>query len=410
DGQEAVDNAAAEIDLAEEAVRRLTGAVEEQSGSALPELDSALLPVQNRIAALAAAYDEAYNDAYKSIDGQIGLFEQMSVEVDASVNDMIASLDSQISYMATYSENLRKAAEMGLSEGLLAQLSDGSTQSAAYLQAIVDGGEQKIEELNAAFAQVEEGKEAFSGTVAEIQTGLAGALAEMEQNVQESVENMALPDEASKSARETIQAFIDQADTMQPWVQAAYNRLAQTAANALSLDLYNTSRGHSGDAGNVDLPAYASGTSNAPPGWAWVGEEGPELIRMRGGETVLPNEISREFSILAACGNDIAAYAGGTNNVPAVLADAMLPPVGMQAVEAMYAEPVKAVPLPAALPLSPDSGSSAPLNVEVHIHIEGNATQETVDALRDYGDEFAEKVLEVVERHNTDSRRMDGFR
>ena len=31
---------------------------------------------------------------------------------------------------------------------------------------------------------------------------------------------------------------------------------------------------------------FASGTSSAPPGWAWVGEEGPELMKMRGGERI----------------------------------------------------------------------------------------------------------------------------
>jgi SLT domain-containing protein len=33
---------------------------------------------------------------------------------------------------------------------------------------------------------------------------------------------------------------------------------------------------------------YASGTLSAQPGWAWVGERGPELMRFRGGEQVIP--------------------------------------------------------------------------------------------------------------------------
>ena len=32
---------------------------------------------------------------------------------------------------------------------------------------------------------------------------------------------------------------------------------------------------------------YASGTPSAPAGWAWVGEQGPELMKFKGGETVL---------------------------------------------------------------------------------------------------------------------------
>lgn len=55
--------------------------------------------------------------------------------------------------------------------------------------------------------------------------------------------------------------------------------------------------------GHATAPSgYASGTANAAPGWAMVGERGPELMYMRGGETVIPNH---------ALGN-IKGYANGT--------------------------------------------------------------------------------------------------
>jgi hypothetical protein len=41
---------------------------------------------------------------------------------------------------------------------------------------------------------------------------------------------------------------------------------------------------------------FADGTENAPPGWAWVGERGPELMRMRGGEVVRSGEKSRQMT------------------------------------------------------------------------------------------------------------------
>lgn len=37
---------------------------------------------------------------------------------------------------------------------------------------------------------------------------------------------------------------------------------------------------------------YAKGTPKAPPGWAWVGERGPELVNFRGGEQVLDAKTS----------------------------------------------------------------------------------------------------------------------
>lgn len=46
----------------------------------------------------------------------------------------------------------------------------------------------------------------------------------------------------------------------------------------------------------LSLPGFASGTESAPPGWAWVGEQGPELVRFGGGERVLSNGSSRRLS------------------------------------------------------------------------------------------------------------------
>jgi hypothetical protein len=51
--------------------------------------------------------------------------------------------------------------------------------------------------------------------------------------------------------------------------------------------------------GSTRLHGYAGGTGGAAPGWAWVGEAGPELVRFRGGESVIPSNVAR-------------GYAGGT--------------------------------------------------------------------------------------------------
>lgn len=40
------------------------------------------------------------------------------------------------------------------------------------------------------------------------------------------------------------------------------------------------------------IPGHAAGTRSAPPGFAWVGERGPELMHFMGGETVIPHEMS----------------------------------------------------------------------------------------------------------------------
>jgi hypothetical protein len=53
----------------------------------------------------------------------------------------------------------------------------------------------------------------------------------------------------------------------------------------------------SGKTANAMLnPGYASGTSGAAPGWGWVGKSSPELVRFKGGETVIPNSVARGYA------------------------------------------------------------------------------------------------------------------
>jgi hypothetical protein len=49
------------------------------------------------------------------------------------------------------------------------------------------------------------------------------------------------------------------------------------------------------------LRGYAAGTTSARPGVAWVGEKGPELVRFKGGEEVIPNHrLQRPANVNAA--------------------------------------------------------------------------------------------------------------
>ncbi|PWC86046.1 hypothetical protein TSH100_13810 [Azospirillum sp. TSH100] len=52
------------------------------------------------------------------------------------------------------------------------------------------------------------------------------------------------------------------------------------------------------------IPGFATGTPSAPPGLAWVGEEGPELVRLAGGERVFPHDASIEMAQRFNAAND----------------------------------------------------------------------------------------------------------
>ncbi|MBP2303419.1 tape measure protein [Azospirillum picis] len=52
------------------------------------------------------------------------------------------------------------------------------------------------------------------------------------------------------------------------------------------------------------INGFAVGTDSAPPGLAWVGERGPELVRMAGGERVYPHETSMAMARRFRAAND----------------------------------------------------------------------------------------------------------
>lgn len=55
---------------------------------------------------------------------------------------------------------------------------------------------------------------------------------------------------------------------------------------------------------------FASGTGRAPPGLAWVGEQGPELVSFRGGEAVYPAGLSARIAAAARSPGQPSVLAG----------------------------------------------------------------------------------------------------
>lgn len=354
---------------------------QEEAANAAPALEGAISAVRTQIEQLTEAYNEAYTAALGSISGQYSLWDQAAEVAATSASSINAALESQISYWETYNADLASLSERssdiaGLSD-MIATFADGSTDSVNAIAGMAAASDEELRTMVSKWQELQTQQSETAGSLVELVTGFPGQLEQMVTAMEEGVAGMSMPDEAEESARTTIQAFIDEAETMLPAVQDAYAALGQTAANALGLDLRLAASASASDGGTVG--AFASGTFNAPPGWAWVGEEGPELMRMRGGETVLPADVSERFAYLAANYSEAASYAGGTGNV---------------------SEAAEAVPFDG-------RGSAAPVTVEVHIHIEGNTTPETVQALEDYvrRGELQEAVEDAVANIQMDAAR-----
>lgn len=291
-GAQMVEEAMAQVEAAISGAAEAAEDFNDQTieGATAADVEAATQPIIDKMNELAQAYTDAYNAAYASINGQFELFEKVelpkhSEDAQGAVEDMISALNSQTAYMDQYASNLKTAAEMGIDEGLIAKLSDGSTESAQILADIVAGGSDKIDQLNAAFAKVEDGKAKFADTVAEMQTDFSESMKKLEEDLQTTVNTMDHSDESAAAAARTVQAYAEAAAGQVGAVEDAFAQLSAAAQIKARVSFSFGGFNLGGIFGG--LFGHADGTNAAQRGWSVVGEEGPELMYMHGGEKIL---------------------------------------------------------------------------------------------------------------------------
>lgn len=265
---------------------------------------------QSALDELTAAYDKAYQSARESIEGQIGLFDTMKTSSELSISDMEKAMQSQTDYLNLYSENLKKAAEYGLDDGLIKSLSDGSEESAGYINAIIQnieklGGSTEgmpaaaskfVDEFNSKFEETTKAKDAFADSVAKMETDFDEKMGEIEQTMVGTVEKMEMTDEAAAAAKATIEAYCNAIRSMTGEAGSAAQAVANAAASHLKTEPTTTPTTTTPTATTVT--GHANGTLSAQEDVYIAGEEGPELIIGARGSEVFPTQETER--ILAA--------------------------------------------------------------------------------------------------------------
>lgn len=273
-------------------------------------VSAAVSAAQTELDNLTAAYDKAYESARTSIEGQIGLFDTMKTSSELSISDMEKAMQSQTDYLNLYSENLKKAAEYGLDDGLIKSLSDGSEESAGYINAIIQnieklGGSTEgmpaaaskfVTEFNSKFEETEKAKDTFADNVAKMETGFDEKMGEIETRMSKTVQNMEMTDEARKAAQDTIKAYCDAIRSMTGEAGSAAEAVANAAASHLKTEPTTTPTTTTPTATTVT--GHANGTLSAQEDVYIAGEEGPELIIGARGSEVFPTQETER--ILAA--------------------------------------------------------------------------------------------------------------
>lgn len=363
---EAVAAAEEEIALAQKAVDQLNGAMED-TPAASTEFQSAISVVRQNLNTLTEAYNEAYSAAYESISGQYQLWDEAAKVVATSAGSINSALESQITYWQDYNANLqsltdRSADIEGLSD-MIASFADGSSDSVNAIAGMAGATDEQLATMVANWKTLQQEQQNAAGSVADLKTDFTATMDELQTALAEDIEAMDLGDEAKASAQATIQGFIDGAVGMLPQVTAAYNRVAAAARAALSAS-------GTGTAGSI--PGYAVGTQSAAPGFALVGENGPELVYFNGGEQVMTAE-------------ETAAMRESMEIQAITFAPQLL-----EAMHAIQGDGALSASLPG------QSSELPPIIIENTFHVEGNPTPETIAALADYGDSLKEVVREAI--------------
>lgn len=281
--------------------RGVAQAVEDSQNQTV-SYEEAVSTAQTELDNLTAAYDKAYESARTSIEGQIGLFDTMKTSSELSISDMEKAMQSQTDYLNLYSENLKKAAEYGLDDGLIKSLSDGSEESAGYINAIIQnieklGGSTEgmpaaaskfVTEFNSKFEETKKAKDTFADNVAKMETDFDEKMGEIETRMSE---NMEMTDKARKAAQDTIKAYCDAIRSMTGEAGSAAEAVASAAASHLKTAPTTTPT-------TTTVAGHANGTLSAQEDVYIAGEEGPELIIGARGSEVFPTQETER--ILAA--------------------------------------------------------------------------------------------------------------
>ena len=411
--QEAVDAAQTEYQEAAAAINGMADAQDSAADSA-EDVAAALSAAQNNIQGIISAYNEAYDAALKSVSGQYDLWDTAEKIVATSASSINSALESQITYWDSYNQNLEslnaRAADIDGLSAVIASFADGSKDSVNAIAGMASASDADLAKMVQNYQELQEAQKTTSESMADLETGMSNAMDEIAQNVADSVADMNLSDEAKESAQATIQGFVDGAEGMLPRVQTVFSKITSAASTALA---------GAGGSYSGNIPGYAVGTESAAPGFAIVGENGPELVYFNGGETVLTapetraafDEAQQFTQIVSKNALDFAAIqqaAGLSEDSMQTLCHDWTVYNEYEALTANTAAPAEVVPASSFTPsdFTPSEGSPISINFAPVYNFSGvSDTQQFESLLTSHDNDMREYILDVVEEAEHDKFR-----
>lgn len=181
--------------------------------------------INQKISELTAQMEnlEVGSDAWKELEKDLQKYNEELI----STNKIYSNLESQKQFLEDYLENLEAAQKMGLSNELIASLSDGSVESAQYLDAIVnDKSGKTAQEIDALFQEVQGKKAQLTDALTGQQLAVDETYQSMAESAKAAVEALAeLPGAAGDNAGDIVKSITDALNANVPGVTEAVNAI-----------------------------------------------------------------------------------------------------------------------------------------------------------------------------------------
>lgn len=217
--------------------------------------------------ALEEAGDEASRDA---IGKSLRNAEQTANNAVKTIQSMNRGLESQIAYYDRYNEMMETAKGRGVSDEVLASLSDGSQESFDYLEALVNASDGDIAKLNANYARLGQSKNTLTDTLTQQKLSVDETFNGLVESAQNAVAQLDQSEAAGNAVANTVQGIIDGLNSKYPALVSAVDGILAQISRLSGLS-FNFDLGGSG--------FVKSGSSST----------------VRGGETITPLAIGADY-------------------------------------------------------------------------------------------------------------------
>ena len=173
----------------------------------------------SRISEMSAEAQEALTEMYDSVaetvTNQMNLFDEFDVKTELSKEKLLSNMESQITGITQWSDNMKTLAERGIDQGLLQKLAEMGPEGAGYVATFVSMTDEELQKANDLFEQSLVLPDATASSVADSYLTAGQMAAEgFKQGIQEKAGEAA--DSSGEMAEEALNETEKVLDTHSP--------------------------------------------------------------------------------------------------------------------------------------------------------------------------------------------------